>query len=123
MSDPISITVNGTPVETTAGALVIDACEKAGVYIPRFCYHPRMSSVGMCRMCLVNIDTGRGPALSPACMIDVSPNMVVDTEAPNVKKAQDGVLEFLLINQATTLSALKKELRWNDLYYHLAKGL
>jgi NADH-quinone oxidoreductase subunit G len=98
VSDPISITVNGTPVETTTGALVIDACEKAGVYIPRFCYHPRMSSVGMCRMCLVNIDTGRGPALSPACMINVSPNMVVDTEAPNVKKAQDGVLEFLLIN-------------------------
>src|SRR5688572_10934391 len=57
-----------------------------------------MNSVGMCRMCIVNIDTGRGPALSPACMINVSPNMVVDTEAPNVKKAQDGVLEFLLIN-------------------------
>ena len=98
MSDPISITVNGVSVDAAPGALVIDACEKAGVYIPRFCYHPRMNSVGMCRMCIVNIDTGRGPALSPACMINVSPNMVVDTEAPNVKKAQDGVLEFLLIN-------------------------
>ena len=98
MADPISITVNGKPVDATPGALVIDACEEVGVYIPRFCYHPRMNPVGMCRMCLVNIDTGRGPALSPACMINVSPNMVVDTEAPNVKKAQDGVLEFLLIN-------------------------
>ena len=98
MPDPITITVNGSPVDAKPGELVIAACERAGIYIPRFCYHPRMNPVGMCRMCLVNIDTGRGPALSPACMINVSPNMVVDTEAPNVKKAQDGVLEFLLIN-------------------------
>jgi len=94
----IAITVNGAPVDTRPGELVIAACERAGIYIPRFCYHPRMNPVGMCRMCLVNIDTGRGPALQPACMIKVSPNMAVSTEAPNVKKAQDGVLEFLLIN-------------------------
>ena len=94
----VALTVNGSGVDAKPGELVIDACERAGVYIPRFCYHPRMNPVGMCRMCLVNIDTGRGPALSPACMIKVSPNMAVDTEAPNVKKAQDGVLEFLLIN-------------------------
>jgi NADH-quinone oxidoreductase subunit G len=94
----VAITVNGAAVEAKPGELVIDACERAGVYIPRFCYHPRMNPVGMCRMCLVNIDTGRGPGLQPSCMIRVSPNMAVDTEAPNVKKAQDGVLEFLLIN-------------------------
>ena len=94
----VAITVNGAAVDAHPGELVIAACERAGIYIPRFCYHPRMNPVGMCRMCLVNIDTGRGPALQPACMIKVSPNMAVDTEAPNVKKAQDGVLEFLLIN-------------------------
>jgi len=94
----VAITVNGSTFDANPGELVIEACERAGVYIPRFCYHPRMNPVGMCRMCLVNIDTGRGPALQPACMIKVSPNMAVDTEAPNVKKAQDGVLEFLLIN-------------------------
>ena len=94
----LEITVNGETVAASPGELVIAACERAGVYIPRFCYHPRMKPVGMCRMCLVNIDTGRGPALLPSCMIAVSPNMVVETEAPNVKKAQDGVLEFLLIN-------------------------
>jgi NADH-quinone oxidoreductase subunit G len=94
----VAITVNGAPVDAKPGELVIDACERNGVYIPRFCYHPRMAPVGMCRMCLVNIDTGRGPALQPSCMIRVAPNMAVDTEAPNVKKAQDGVLEFLLIN-------------------------
>jgi NADH-quinone oxidoreductase subunit G len=94
----VAITVNGAPVLARTGELVIDAAERSGVYIPRFCYHPRMKPVGMCRMCLVNIDTGRGPMLQPACMVSVAPNMVVDTEAANVKKAQDGILEFLLIN-------------------------
>ena len=47
------------------GELVIDAAERNGVYIPRFCYHPRMKPVGMCRMCIVEVDTGRGPALQP----------------------------------------------------------
>ena len=94
----VSITVNGTPVEARPGELLIDAAERNGVYIPRFCYHNRMDPVGMCRMCLVDIDTGRGPALQPSCMVTVAPEMVVETESPRVKKAQDGILEFLLIN-------------------------
>jgi NADH-quinone oxidoreductase subunit G len=57
-----------------------------------------MASVGMCRMCVVDIDSGRGPALQPACMIECTPDMVVDTESEATKKAQDGILEFLLIN-------------------------
>ena len=52
----------------------------------------------MCRMCIVEVDTGRGPALQPACMLPVSEGMTVDTESDVTKKAQDGVLEFLLIN-------------------------
>ncbi|HEY8058389.1 MAG TPA: molybdopterin-dependent oxidoreductase, partial [Acidimicrobiales bacterium] len=80
------------------GELVIDAAERSGIYIPRFCYHPRMQPVGMCRMCIVEIDTGRGPALQPSCMLECTPDMKVDTESPVTKKAQDGVLEFLLIN-------------------------
>jgi NADH-quinone oxidoreductase subunit G len=94
----IAITVNGVEVQANPRELVIDACERNGVYIPRFCYHPRMRPVGMCRMCIVEIDTGRGPALQPSCMIEVTPNMVVDTQSPVTKKAQDGILEFLLIN-------------------------
>jgi NADH-quinone oxidoreductase subunit G len=94
----VAITVNGVEVQANPRELVIDACERNGVYIPRFCYHPRMRPVGMCRMCLVEIDTGRGPALQPSCMIEVAPNMVVDTESAVTKKAQDGILEFLLIN-------------------------
>ncbi|MCU1498754.1 MAG: NADH-quinone oxidoreductase, chain [Acidimicrobiales bacterium] len=94
----VSITVNGKAVEARPGELVIDAAERNGVYIPRFCYHHRMEPVGMCRMCLVEVDTGRGPALQPSCMLTVSPDMVVETASPVAKKAQDGILEFLLIN-------------------------
>ncbi|MCE2512847.1 MAG: NADH-quinone oxidoreductase subunit NuoG, partial [Acidimicrobiia bacterium] len=77
---------------------LIEACERNGAYIPRFCYHPRMSPVGMCRMCLVEVDTGRGLAHPPSCMVTVSDQMKVSTESEVTKKAQDGVLEFLLIN-------------------------
>ena len=94
----VNITVNGQPVEAAPGEWVIAAAERAGVYIPHFCYHPRMNSVGMCRMCIVDIDTGRGPALQPSCMVAVSEGMVVDTTSEQTRKAQDGVLEFLLLN-------------------------
>ncbi len=94
----VAITVNGQAIEARQGELVIDAAERNGVYIPRFCYHHRMDPVGMCRMCLVEVDTGRGPALQPSCMLTVAPDMVVETESPVAKKAQDGILEFLLIN-------------------------
>ncbi len=98
ITDPVSITVDGRTVEVQNGELLIDACERNDAYIPRFCYHPRMQPVGMCRMCLVQVDTGRGPALQPSCMINVAPDMVVDTTSELVAKAQDGVLEFLLAN-------------------------
>jgi len=94
----VAFTLNGVEVRATPGRNLIDACEDAGVYIPRFCYHPRMTPVGMCRMCLVEVDTGRGPALTPSCMLTVSDAMVIDTESEATKKAQDGVLELLLIN-------------------------
>jgi NADH-quinone oxidoreductase subunit G len=94
----LSVVLNGTSIEAEPGELLIDAAERNGVYIPRFCYHPRMKPVGMCRMCIVEVDTGRGPALQPACMLECAPDMVVETESPVTKKAQDGILEFLLIN-------------------------
>jgi NADH-quinone oxidoreductase subunit G len=94
----VSITVDGKTVEATKGELVIDAAERHGVYIPRFCYHSRMKPVGMCRMCIVEIDTGRGPALQPSCMIECTDGMSVSTDSPVTQKAQEGVLEFLLVN-------------------------
>ena len=68
----VLLTINGKVVEAKPGELVIEAAERSGTYIPRFCYHPRMKPVGMCRMCIVEIDTGRGAALQPACMIPVA---------------------------------------------------
>ena len=94
----VEITVDGAPVQARPGEMLIAACERSGTYIPRFCYHPRMTPVGMCRMCLVEVDTGRGFALQPSCMVPVSEGMNVSTDSEAAKKAQDGVLEFLLIN-------------------------
>lgn len=97
--DPrLTLTINGREVKADPGELVIDVAERHGVYIPRFCYHNRMTPVGMCRMCVVEIDTGRGPALTPSCMIACGEGMTVDTESQVTKKAQEGILEFLLIN-------------------------
>ncbi|MBW3614839.1 MAG: NADH-quinone oxidoreductase subunit NuoG [Actinobacteria bacterium] len=94
----LTITVDGREVEAQPGEMIIAAAERHGVYIPRFCYHPRMRPVGMCRMCLVEVVGPRGPMLSPACFVPVADGQVVNTETPGVKKAQDGVLEFLLAN-------------------------
>jgi NADH-quinone oxidoreductase subunit G len=94
----VTVTIDGRTITAAKGELVIDAAERNGIYIPRFCYHPRMRSVGMCRMCIVDIDTGRGAALQPACMIECSDGMVVSTGSPATRKAQEGVLEFLLVN-------------------------
>jgi len=94
----VKITIDGREIEAAEGELVIAAAERHGTYIPRFCWHPRMTPVGMCRMCLVEIDTGRGPALQPSCMIPVSDGMSVSTDSETTKKAQEGVLEFLLAN-------------------------
>jgi NADH-quinone oxidoreductase subunit G len=94
----VRLTINGREVVSTKGELVIAAAQRAGDYIPRFCYHERMSSVGMCRMCLVDIDTGRGPALQPSCMVTVAPGMVVNSQSDAALRAQEGVIELLLAN-------------------------
>ncbi len=94
----VTITLNGREVPTFKGELLIAAAERHGEYIPRFCYHPRMSSVGMCRQCMVEVDTGRGPMLQPSCMITVAPDMTVETESPAAKRAQEGMIELLLAN-------------------------
>ena len=96
--ESVTIKLNGREVEAFKGEMLIAAAERAGEYIPRFCYHPRMESVGVCRMCLVEVDGPRGATLQPSCYISVQPDMVVTTDSDKVKKAQDGVLEFLLAN-------------------------
>jgi NADH-quinone oxidoreductase subunit G len=98
LADPVTITVDGRQMEVEPGTLLIEACEDNGVYIPRFCWHKRMKPVGMCRMCLVEVEGPRGVALVPSCTTRAGADMVVHTASETVKKAQEGVLEFLLIN-------------------------
>jgi len=102
MSDPVrtnvTISVNGREIEAQPGEVLIEAIGRAGEYVPRFCYHPRMEPVGVCRMCLVEVDGPRGPSLQPACFLRVNDGMNICTNSEKVKKAQDGVLEFLLAN-------------------------
>src|SRR6478752_5519281 len=95
-TEKVTITVDGRAVEVPKGEMLIKAAQEHGTYIPRFCWHERMKPVGMCRMCLVEIDGVRG--LPPACTTPVADGMVVTTQSPAVKAAQDGVLELLLIN-------------------------
>jgi len=94
----LSVTIDGEAHEATPGQWVIDACEEAGKYVPHFCYHPRMSPVGMCRQCLVEVEGPRGPMMVVSCMTPVAEGQVVRTASPTVKRAQEGVLELLLAN-------------------------
>jgi len=94
----VNITIDGRPVQAKAGQWIIQAADDVGVYIPRFCYHPRMKPVGMCRMCLVEVEGPRGSSLMPACYNAVSEGMEIKTASEKATKAQEGVLEFLLVN-------------------------
>ena len=98
MSDRVTITIDGTEHEVDGGQLLIAAAEQAGTYIPRFCWHPRMKEVGMCRQCLVEVEGPRGVMLVPSCTMPVNDGMVVHTESDTARKAQEGILELLLIN-------------------------
>lgn len=94
----VSITINGVTHEVAAGERLITAAEKVGEHIPRFCHHDKLEPVGKCRMCLVEVEGPRGKALVTSCTMSVSDGMVVDTKSDVVKKAQEGILEFLLIH-------------------------
>jgi NADH-quinone oxidoreductase subunit G len=98
MVDRVKVTIDGVDHEVPEGELLIRAAQEGGTYIPRFCWHERMEPVGMCRMCLVEVDSPRGPMLVTACTNRVAEGMVVDTKSETVKKAQEAVLEFLLAN-------------------------
>ena len=90
------LTVNGVEVEVEDGATVLHACEAADVEIPRFCYHDRLSIAGNCRMCLVDME--RAPKPIASCAMPAGEGMVIRTDTDRVKKAREGVMEFLLIN-------------------------
>jgi len=90
------VNINDYSVEVYPNTSILQACEMIGVVIPRFCYHERLSVSGNCRMCLVEVE--KMPKLQASCAMPVSPNMYIKTNTPSVKKAREGVLEFLLVN-------------------------
>lgn len=96
--------IDGQEIEVDDGATLLQACEQAGAEIPRFCYHERLSIAGNCRMCLVEVQGSPKPVASCAMGVgDLPPNRdgspkVINTKSPLVKKAREGVMEFLLIN-------------------------
>ena len=91
------VTVDGLELEVPAGATVLQACEMAGKEIPRFCYHERLSIAGNCRMCLVEVAPGP-PKPQASCALPATEGQIIKTDSPMVKKAREGVMEFLLIN-------------------------
>jgi NADH-quinone oxidoreductase subunit G len=90
------INLDGKPVTVPDGSMVMHAADAAGVYIPHFCYHKKLSIAANCRMCLVDIE--KMPKPMPACATPVAPGMVVRTKSDKAVKAQQSVMEFLLIN-------------------------
>ena len=92
-----TLTVDGIEVEVPQGATVLQACEAAGKEVPRFCYHERLSIAGNCRMCLVEVKPGP-PKPQASCALPAADKQEIRTDTPMVKKAREGVMEFLLIN-------------------------
>jgi NADH-quinone oxidoreductase subunit G len=92
----VEIELDGKKVEVLEGSMVMHAAEKAGTYIPHFCYHKKLSIAANCRMCLVDVE--KAPKPMPACATPVTQGMVVHTKTDKAIKAQQSVMEFLLIN-------------------------
>ncbi|AKJ28433.1 NADH-quinone oxidoreductase subunit NuoG [Caldimonas brevitalea] len=92
----VEIELDGKKVEVPEGSMVMHAAEKAGTYVPHFCYHKKLSIAANCRMCLVDVE--KAPKPMPACATPVTQGMIVRTKSDKAVKAQQGVMEFLLIN-------------------------
>ena len=92
----VEIELDGKKVEVVEGSMVMHAAEKAGTYIPHFCYHKKLSIAANCRMCLVDVE--KAPKPMPACATPVTQGMIVRTKSDKAIKAQKSVMEFLLIN-------------------------
>lgn len=92
----IDIEIDGKKIQANDGAMIIEAADAAGIHIPRFCYHKKLSIAANCRMCLIEVDKVKKPL--PACATPVTPGMVIKTKSLMTRDAQRAVMEFLLIN-------------------------
>lgn len=100
MADTITITIDDTDYEVTAGQQLIEALREAGIETPNFCYHPDLSIAGNCRICLAEVEGPRGWALMISCHMPIKPGLNVRTQfsSERVRTAREGVMEFLLVN-------------------------
>ena len=120
----LKVKVNETEIEVEEGLTVIQACEKAGVEIPRFCYHEKLSIAGNCRMCLVEIEKSPKPVAS--CAMLVSEGMNIKTNTPLVERSRKGVMEFLLANHPLDCPVCDQggecDLQDQSMYYGIDKS-
>ncbi|MCI0409991.1 MAG: 2Fe-2S iron-sulfur cluster-binding protein, partial [Acidobacteria bacterium] len=91
-----TLTIDGRRIDSPDGSTVIQAAERLGVFIPRYCYHPGLSIAGNCRICLVEVE--KNPKLQIACNMPVAEGMVVHTKSATAEDGRRAVLEFLLAN-------------------------
>ncbi|MCB1610634.1 MAG: (2Fe-2S)-binding protein, partial [Xanthomonadales bacterium] len=94
--DLVNIEIDGKPMQAPKGAMIIQAADKAGIQIPRFCYHEKLAIAANCRMCLVDVE--KAPKPMPACATPVMEGMKVYTRSKRALDSQRNVMEFLLVN-------------------------
>ena len=120
----LKIKINDKDVEVDDGLTVLQACEAAGIEIPRFCYHERLSIAGNCRMCLVEMEKSPKPIAS--CAMPATDGMIIKTHTPLVEKARKGVMEFLLVNHPLDCPVCDQggecDLQDQSMYYGIDKS-
>ncbi len=94
----LKVNIDGIDLEVPKGTLLVEACRQAGIEVPVYCYHPKMSPVGACRVCVVEVVGGRPKPIQTACTTECTDSMVVRTRSEEAKRARAGILEFLLVN-------------------------
>lgn len=92
----VTVKINGRDYSVKEGATILESCREIGVDIPTLCYHPDLSVAGNCRLCVVEVEGWR--TLVPACVTPITPNMVVRTDSPRVRRTRKLLLELLLAN-------------------------
>ena len=119
------VSINRKEYSVPAGITVIQACEIAEIEVPRFCYHERLAIAGNCRMCLVEVEGG-APKPVASCALAIVDGMKIHTDTPMVKKAREGVMEFLLANHPLDCpicdQAGECDLQDQSLYYGFTKS-
>ena len=96
VKEMVKVTINGQEITVPKETTILQATQILEIEVPLFCYHPRLSIAGNCRMCLVEVEGNRKPVAS--CAMPVEDGMVVRTDTPFVRESREGALEFLLLN-------------------------